>query len=106
MFNNPPPDMRTTSSGLPERNWSSVFPWKIIPFSNRGLRSGLVGTAEQLAERLAQFERAGVDLVLLQFSPQLEEMEALRFRRLFAGIRQSRPRPSRGKQRLPLVAKR
>jgi len=43
--------------------------------SNRGLRSGLAGTAEQVAERLAQFESAGVDLVLLQFSPQLEEME-------------------------------
>jgi FMNH2-dependent dimethyl sulfone monooxygenase len=43
--------------------------------SNRGLRSGLVGTPEQVAERLAQFEAAGVDLVLLQFSPQLEEME-------------------------------
>jgi len=34
-----------------------------------------VGTPEQVAERLAQFEAAGVDLVLLQFSPQLEEME-------------------------------
>jgi len=43
--------------------------------SNRGLRSGLIGTAEQVAERLAAFEAAGVDLVLLQFSPQLEEME-------------------------------
>jgi FMNH2-dependent dimethyl sulfone monooxygenase len=43
--------------------------------SNRGLRSGLVGTAEQVAERVAAFEKAGVDLVLLQFSPQMEEME-------------------------------
>jgi dimethylsulfone monooxygenase len=43
--------------------------------SNRGLRSGLVGTAEQVAERIAQFESAGVDLLLLQFSPQYEEME-------------------------------
>ena len=43
--------------------------------SNRGLRSGLAGTAEQVAERVAQFEAAGVDLLLLQFSPQLEEME-------------------------------
>jgi FMNH2-dependent dimethyl sulfone monooxygenase len=43
--------------------------------SNRGLRSGLVGTAEQVAERVAQFEAAGADLILLQFSPQLEEME-------------------------------
>ena len=43
--------------------------------SNRGLRSGLVGTPEHVAERLAEFEAAGVDLVLLQFSPQFEEME-------------------------------
>jgi FMNH2-dependent dimethyl sulfone monooxygenase len=43
--------------------------------SNRGLRSGLVGTPEQVAERVLEFERAGLDLLLLQFSPQLEEME-------------------------------
>ncbi|HEV7521183.1 MAG TPA: LLM class flavin-dependent oxidoreductase [Candidatus Angelobacter sp.] len=43
--------------------------------SNRGLRSGLVGTPEQVAERIAEFEDAGAGLLLLQFSPQLEEME-------------------------------
>jgi len=43
--------------------------------SNRGLRSGLVGTPQQVAERIGEFEEAGVDLLLLQFSPQLEEME-------------------------------
>ena len=43
--------------------------------SNRGLRSGLVGTPDQVAERIAEFEAAGVDLLLLQCSPQLEEME-------------------------------
>jgi FMNH2-dependent dimethyl sulfone monooxygenase len=43
--------------------------------SNRGLRAGLVGTPERVAEQVAAFERAGVDLLLLQFSPQLEEME-------------------------------
>ena len=43
--------------------------------SNRGLRSGLVGTPEFIAERLDAFERVGVDLTLLQFSPQAEEME-------------------------------
>jgi dimethylsulfone monooxygenase len=43
--------------------------------SNRGLRSGLVGTPEQVADRIRAFEDAGVDLLLLQFSPQLEEME-------------------------------
>lgn len=43
--------------------------------SNRGLHSGLVGTPEQVARRIDEFEEAGVDLLLLQFSPQLEEME-------------------------------
>ena len=43
--------------------------------SNRGLRAGLVGTPDQVAERVAQFAEAGVTLLLLQCSPQLEEME-------------------------------
>ncbi len=43
--------------------------------SNRGLQSGLVGTPEQVAERIMEFETAGLDLLLLQFSPQHEEME-------------------------------
>jgi FMNH2-dependent dimethyl sulfone monooxygenase len=43
--------------------------------SNRGLRSGLTGTPDQVAERVAEFEEAGVDLLLLQCSPQHEEME-------------------------------
>jgi FMNH2-dependent dimethyl sulfone monooxygenase len=43
--------------------------------SNRGLRAGLVGTPEQVAERVRAFADAGVDLLLLQCSPQLEEME-------------------------------
>jgi FMNH2-dependent dimethyl sulfone monooxygenase len=43
--------------------------------SNRGLRAGLIGTAEQIAQRVREFERAGVDLLLLQCSPQVEEME-------------------------------
>src|SRR5678810_925218 len=40
--------------------------------SNRGLRAGLVGTPDEVAERTAQFAAAGVDLLLLQCSPQLE----------------------------------
>jgi len=43
--------------------------------SNRGLKSGLVGTPEQVADQIRAFEQNGVDLLLLQFSPQLEEME-------------------------------
>jgi FMNH2-dependent dimethyl sulfone monooxygenase len=43
--------------------------------SNRGLRPGFVGTPETVRERIEEFEAAGLDLVLLQMSPQGEEME-------------------------------
>lgn len=43
--------------------------------SNRGLRSGFVGTPEAIGERLEEFAAVGVELVLLQSSPQAEEME-------------------------------
>jgi FMNH2-dependent dimethyl sulfone monooxygenase len=43
--------------------------------SNRGLRPNLVGTPEQIADRILEYEAAGLNLLLLQFSPQLEEMK-------------------------------
>jgi FMNH2-dependent dimethyl sulfone monooxygenase len=43
--------------------------------SNRGLHAGLVGSPDQVADRVGEFAEAGVDLLLLQCSPQLEEME-------------------------------
>jgi FMNH2-dependent dimethyl sulfone monooxygenase len=43
--------------------------------SNRGLRPNLVGTPEQVQERIAAYEEAGVGLLLLQMSPQAEEMD-------------------------------
>jgi len=43
--------------------------------SNRGLRPGLVGPPDRVAARIKEFEAAGVNLLLLQCSPQLEEME-------------------------------
>lgn len=43
--------------------------------SNRGLRPNLVGTPEQIQERIAEYEAAGLDLLLLQMSPQAEEMD-------------------------------
>ena len=42
--------------------------------SNRGLRSGLIGTPAQILDRIQAYADAGVDLLLLQFSPQREEM--------------------------------
>jgi FMNH2-dependent dimethyl sulfone monooxygenase len=43
--------------------------------SNRGLRPNLIGTPAMVQERVAEIADAGVDLLLLQSSPQLEEME-------------------------------
>lgn len=43
--------------------------------SNRGLRPNLVGTPEQLREKIEAYEAAGLDLLLLQMSPQAEEMQ-------------------------------
>lgn len=43
--------------------------------SNRGLRPRLFGTPESIRDQIAAFEDAGLDLLLLQMSPQYEEME-------------------------------
>lgn len=61
--------------------------------SNRGLKAGLVGTPEQVAEQVRAFERAGVDLLLLQFSPQLEEMERFS-EEVIPLVRSSAPEPA------------
>ena len=65
--------------------------------SNRGLRSGLVGTPDQVADRIGEFEAAGVDLLLLQCSPQLEEME-----RFAEAVIQPRQRSARAAEATPL----
>jgi FMNH2-dependent dimethyl sulfone monooxygenase len=43
--------------------------------SNRGLRPNLIGTADRIKERIKAYEDVGLDLLLLQMSPQYEEME-------------------------------
>nr|WP_103020439.1 LLM class flavin-dependent oxidoreductase [Salinibacter altiplanensis] len=45
--------------------------------SNRGLRPDLVGTPEQIVEKLNAYADAGLDLVLLQCSPMLEEVQRI-----------------------------
>jgi FMNH2-dependent dimethyl sulfone monooxygenase len=39
--------------------------------SNRGLRPNLVGTPEYVRERVAEFEGAGLDLLLERFAAQV-----------------------------------
>lgn len=45
--------------------------------SNRGLRPNLVGTPQQIGERMQAYGDAGVDLFLIQCSPMLEEIERI-----------------------------
>ena len=64
----------TTSNGSPARSSNNVSPGRLLGLKPRSPR-GLVGTPEQIAEQVMAFETAGIDLLLLQFSPQFEEME-------------------------------
>ncbi|MEM9064784.1 MAG: LLM class flavin-dependent oxidoreductase [Planctomycetota bacterium] len=43
--------------------------------SNRGLETGLIGTPEIIAERITELKAAGIGTVLLQCSPQAEELQ-------------------------------
>ena len=43
----------------------------------RGLRPNLVGTAEQVAERIRAYGDAGITLLLIQSSPLKEELERI-----------------------------
>lgn len=43
--------------------------------SNRGLRPNFVGTPEQVAQRIREYEAVGVDTLLIQFAPALRELE-------------------------------
>ncbi len=56
-------------------NLQTEISLKDYSVSNRGLRSGFIGTPEKIHERMEEFAAVGVDLVLLQSSPQAEEME-------------------------------
>lgn len=76
----------TTLTGAPPAGYANFEQWlsgteleqafqiQEYSVSNRGLRPGLVGTADSVREKIAAFEAAGVDLLLLQMSPQAEEM--------------------------------
>ena len=57
--------------------------------SNRGLRPGLFGTPEHVAARIDEFAAAGIDLLLLQMSPQREEMERFSAQVIPAGLRRA-----------------
>jgi len=71
----PPPGFANFDQWLSGTQLERELKIREYSVSNRGLRPGFVGTPETVRERIEAFEAAGLDLLLLQMSPQEEEME-------------------------------
>lgn len=71
----PPPGFANFDQWLSGTELERELKIREYSVSNRGLRPAFVGTPESIRERIAAFEAAGLDLLLLQMSPQEEEME-------------------------------
>ncbi len=70
----PPPGYANFEQWLSGTELERAFQIQEYSVSNRGLRPGLVGTPETVRAKIADYSAAGVDLLLLQMSPQAEEM--------------------------------
>jgi FMNH2-dependent dimethyl sulfone monooxygenase len=75
-------DVQSSAAGYDNyRQWLANTQQEAAPslaeysVSNRGLRPNFVGTPEEITERIAEYSAIGLDLVLLQCSPQEQEME-------------------------------
>jgi FMNH2-dependent dimethyl sulfone monooxygenase len=71
----PPPGFANFEQWLKGTELERTLKLQEYSVSNRGLRPNLVGTPKQVAERIRAYEAAGLDLLLLQMSPQPEEMD-------------------------------
>jgi FMNH2-dependent dimethyl sulfone monooxygenase len=71
----PPPGFANFDQWLSGTELERTLKLQEYSVSNRGLRPNLVGTPEQIAERIRAYEAIGLDLLLLQMSPQREEMD-------------------------------
>ncbi|NJC05392.1 FMNH2-dependent dimethyl sulfone monooxygenase [Sphingomonas kaistensis] len=71
----PPPGFANFDQWLSGTELERTLKLQEYSVSNRGLRPNLVGTPEQVADRIRAYEAIGLDLLLLQMSPQAEEMD-------------------------------
>ena len=71
----PPPGFANFDQWLSGTELERTLKLQEYSVSNRGLRPNLVGTPEQVAERIRAYEAVGLDLLLLQMSPQADEMD-------------------------------
>lgn len=88
MRDTPPPGFDNFEQWLSGTQLERELKIQEYSVTNRGLRPKLVGTPEQIREKIAEYEDAGLDLLLLQMSPQAEEME-----RFSAQVIQPAPSP-------------
>ena len=89
MGDRPPPGFANFDQWLSGTQLERELKIREYSVSNRGLRPGLVGTPEHVTARIAEFEAAGLDLLLLQMSPQMEEMERFSAQVIPAGLRRA-----------------
>ncbi|MBC7496046.1 MAG: LLM class flavin-dependent oxidoreductase [Sphingomonadaceae bacterium] len=89
MGDRPPPGFDNFDQWLSGTQLERELKIREYSVSNRGLRPGLVGTPEHVTARIAEFEVAGLDLLLLQMSPQMEEMERFSAQVIPAGLRRA-----------------
>jgi FMNH2-dependent dimethyl sulfone monooxygenase len=71
----PPPGFANFDQWLQGTELERTLKLQEYSVSNRGLRPGLIGTPEQVAARIREYEAVGLDLLLLQMSPQAQEMD-------------------------------
>ncbi len=71
----PPPGFANFDEWLTGTELERELKLQEYSVSNRGLRPDLVGTPGQIIARIRAYEEAGLDLLLLQMSPQREEMD-------------------------------
>ena len=69
-------EVQNAGNASPERegNWAKSTFQDLVQY-NDGFRSNLIGTPEQVAERIIEHKRAGADLILLGFLHFQEEVE-------------------------------
>ena len=89
MGDRPPPGFDNFDQWLSGTQLERELKIREYSVSNRGLRPGLIGTPEHVTARVAEFAAAGLDLLLLQMSPQREEMERFSAQVIPAGLRRA-----------------
>ncbi len=97
-------EVKNAGKASPERegNWAKSTFNDLVQY-NDGFRSNLIGTPQQIAERILELKDAGADLILLAFLHFQEEVGLFRRARAAAGAR-ARGAPRQRAHRRQVIA--